>query len=174
MQKRSRALVVVDMQVDFVSGALGFEQAKPLPEKIASLIKENIGLADLYFTLDTHEGDYLFTEEGKRLPIPHCIKGSAGHRLCEELEPFAKEGTLIEKPGFGSLELALALKENGYSEVAFCGIDSSICVFCSAILAKAALPNARICVLREYSLSSDLEAQERAYAALKRVHIDVI
>ena len=174
MQKRSHALVVVDMQVDFVSGALGFEQAKQNKEKIASLIKKNIGLADLYFTLDTHEGDYLFTEEGKRLPIPHCIKGSAGHRLCEELEPFAKEGTLIEKPGFGSLELALALKENGYSEVAFCGIDSSICVFCSAILAKAALPNAKICVLREYSLSSDLEAQERAYVALKRVHIDVI
>lgn len=174
MQKRSRALVVVDMQVDFVSGALGFEQAKPLPTKIASLIKESLDSADLYFTLDTHGDDYLLTQEGRHLPIPHCLKGSAGHRLCEELEPFAKLGTVIEKPGFGSLELASILKDKGYAEVAFCGIDSSICVFSNAILAKAALPNARISVLREYSLSSDLQAQERAFAALSRVHIDVI
>lgn len=174
MEKRTRALVVVDVQVDFVSGALGFNEAKPLPGKIASLIKENLDSVDLYFTLDTHDADYLDTEEGKRLPIPHCLKGSEGQRLCKELEPFAERATIIEKPTFASLELASILKDKDYSEVSFCGVDSAICVFSNAILAKAALQNARITVLREYSLSSDKKAQETAFAALRHVHIDII
>lgn len=170
---QTKAIVVIDMQVDFVKGALGFPGAVGLDGRIASLLRRLSGY-DIYFTLDTHHGDYLSTEEGRRLPIPHCLEGSPGYQLMGTLTPFANIGNTFKKETFGSLDLALRLKAKGYEEVVFCGIDSAICVFSNAVLAKAALPNAKIKVLRDYCVSNSREAEQNAYQALKYTHIDVI
>lgn len=170
---QTKAIVVIDMQVDFVEGALGLPGAVGLDEKIAALLTRLFGY-EIYFTLDTHHSDYLTTEEGKRLPVPHCLEGTPGYELMPPLQPFANKGNTFKKETFGSLDLALRLKEKGYQEVLFCGIDSAICVFSNAVLAKAALPNAKIKVLRRYCASSNPEAEQNAYKALQYTHIDII
>ncbi len=170
---QTKAIVVIDMQVDFVKGALGFPGAVGLDEKIAGLLTRLSGY-DIYFTLDTHHSDYLTTEEGKRLPVPHCLEGTPGYKLIPALLPFVGPCNTFKKETFGSLDLALRLKEKGYQEVLFCGIDSAICVFSNAVLAKAALPNAKIKVLRRYCASSNPEAEQNAYKALQYTHIDII
>ena len=108
------AIVVIDMQNDFVTGSLGTrEAAKVLP-------------ADVFFTQDTHPENYLETQEGRRLPVPHCIRGSRGWDICEELKPFASADRTIQKPTFGSLELGSRLKT--YDRIIFTGVCTDICV----------------------------------------------
>ncbi len=115
-----------------------------MPEK-STKPKKNGG--DIIFTLDTHNENYLDTAEGKFLPVPHCIKGSAGY------EVFGKTGERIkladrvfEKNSFGSLELGEYLRDKGYDEIELCGLVSNICVISNAVIAKAALPEAKIIV----------------------------
>ena len=107
-----KALVVVDYQVDFVDGALGF----PGAEKLEQIILDKIANCrstggQVIFTLDTHGEEYLSTAEGRKLPVPHCIKGTPGHalygRVAEAVKP---DDIVIEKPAFGSLELADLLR----------------------------------------------------------------
>lgn len=171
-----KALVVVDYQVDFVSGALGFSGAELLEpliiEKIERYRAEN---GDVYFTLDTHGEDYLNTAEGKKLPVPHCIKGTEGHRLYGGVAECAREGdTVIEKPSFGSLELAEALRKAAYDEVEFCGLVTDICVVSNVILAKAALPESRIVVDSKAVASFNGEKHRAALEVMKSVQADVV
>lgn len=169
-----KCLIVVDYQVDFVSGSLGFPAAPGLEKEIVSLIiKYKEEGADIYFTKDTHEGDYMVTEEGKNLPVPHCLKGTPGYEFYGEIKELAKEGVVVEKPTFGSAKLLHLLEEKDYSEIALCGIDTSICVISNAVLAKAACPNAHIVVYRKASGSGDPEAEEIAVKAMQRLQIEV-
>ena len=135
-----QALVIVDYQNDFVDGALGFAGAELLEplivEKINKCRQEG---GKVIFTLDTHGGDYLDTSEGRKLPVPHCIKGTVGHKLYGEVAKNVRGDELvIEKPSFGSLELAEVLKNGGFDEVEFCGLVTDICVVSNVILANAA------------------------------------
>lgn len=171
-----RALVVVDFQVDFVDGALGFEGARDLDEKIANRIEEyrNSG-DDVIFTYDTHGKDYLNTREGNDIPTPHCIKGEEGWNLFGQVrEKVRKEDKAILKGSFGSLDLGEYLKENAFEEVELCGLVSSICVISNAIIAKAALPEAEILVDRELTDSYDKSMQERAFDIMKNLGITII
>lgn len=100
-----KALVVVDMQNDFIDGALGFAQASSVTQKVAKLAGEFEG--DLIFTFDTHEEDYLQTKEGRNLPVTHCVKNSGGWQVAAQLQPFLQRAVkVVEKGGFGSLQLA--------------------------------------------------------------------
>lgn len=97
------------------------------------------------FTLDTHGEEYLSTAEGRKLPVPHCIKGTPGHalygRVAEAVKP---DDIVIEKPAFGSLELADLLRRLAPEEAELCGLVTDICVISNAVIAKAALPESRV------------------------------
>ena len=100
-----RLLVVVDMQRDFIDGSLGTKEAQEIVPNVAEKIKEYQNAGDqVVFTFDTHYENYLETQEGKRLPVKHCIKGTEGWELDKALQDF--KGEYFEKPSFGSRELA--------------------------------------------------------------------
>ncbi len=171
-----KALVVVDYQNDFVSGALGFAGAELLEPIIADKINQYRANGDaIIFTLDTHGEDYLNTAEGRKLPVPHCIKGTEGHKLYGRISECVREGDIvIEKPSFGSLEFAEKLKEARYEAVEFCGLVTDICVISNVVLAKAALPESQIIVDSRAVASFDKDKHAAALEVMKSVQVDVL
>lgn len=171
-----KALVVVDYQIDFVNGALGFEGAELLEDIIIDKIEQcRSEGGKVIFTLDTHTENYLETAEGKKLPVVHCVDGTEGHGLFGQLPEYVlKDDIVIKKPSFGSLELAEILKENKFEEVELCGLVTDICVVSNAIIAKAALPESKIVVDGNACASFDKSAHEAALKVMKSVQIDVL
>ena len=137
-----RLLIVVDYQNDFVDGSLGFPGAELLEEPIAAKIEEYRSAADVIaFTFDTHRCDYLETQEGRNLPVEHCLKGTWGWQLEPRVEA-VRASTPIEKPTFGSKGLAEVLKarhtyEGPLEEIQLVGLCTDICVISNALLLKA-------------------------------------
>jgi len=171
-----KLLIVVDFQNDFVDGSLGFDKAKDLEEVIYNKIKlYQANNNDIIYTLDTHDNQYLNTIEGDKLPIIHCIKGTSGHEIFGKIKELIKEDTTIfEKSTFGSLDLGIYLKDKNYKEIEICGLVSNICVIANAVIAKSALPNARIIVDAKATASYDLELHNKTLAVMVGLHIDVI
>ena len=169
-----RLLVVVDYQNDFVNGPLGFEGAEALEEEIVSLIKEyEKNGEDIIFTRDAHDKDYLDTEEGKNLPIPHCIVGTGGEEFYGHIKKYASRHLIFEKNTFGSSRLGTYLLNHSYDEVALCGLDLSICVLANAVVAKTSCPDAHVKILAFASGCGDGKAAESAKNAAKRMHIEI-
>lgn len=172
-----KALVVVDYQVDFVNGALGFEGAEMLEPIILQKISDTRAAGGkIIFTLDTHSSGYLNTAEGKKLPVPHCIEGTDGHKLYGRVAESVDVRTdfVIKKHAFGSMDLAVLLKKFVFDEVELCGLVTDICVVSNAIIAKAALPEAKIVVDGSACASADRHSHERALDVMRGVQIDVI
>ena len=145
-------LIVVDYQKDFVDGALGFAGAEALDGPIARRIAEvRAGGGDVIFTMDTHGADYLSTMEGRKLPVVHCVKDTAGWQLYGQVGAALRPGDpVFEKETFPSLDLADWLRERDYGAVELCGLVSHICVLSNAVMVKAALPNAAVTVDASY------------------------
>ena len=143
-------LVVVDMQNDFIDGALGTKEAQAIVDRAAEKIRNFDG--DVFVTYDTHTADYLSTAEGAKLPVPHCIKGTHGWALNETIEQAlcGRPYTAVEKPTFGSTRLPELLHER-YGALPFTvtliGLCTDICVISNALLLKASFP--------EYTISVD-------------------
>ena len=172
---RKKLLVVVDYQRDFVDGALGFEGAKALEKPILDKIHEYAASGnDVVFTLDTHEQKYLLTNEGKHLPVKHCIKGTAGWELYGRVERVADGMTKIEKPTFASLGLAEYIKNKNYSTIELVGVVSNICVISNAVIAKAASPESDILVDATLVASNDATLHNKALDILENLHVTVI
>lgn len=139
-----KTLVVIDMQNDFVDGALGTKEAQMMVPHLLEKVKNFDG--DLFFTKDTHPQNYAETQEGHLLPVAHCIKGTHGWDLIPELEKLVKErhAPIFEKPTFGSVDLVKELKKRydaGQLEsVEFVGLCTDICVISNALLVKAEMP----------------------------------
>ncbi len=170
-----RVLVVVDMQNDFVDGALGFEGAKEIEKVCLEKIKEYESRGDdVIFTLDTHDESYMQSVEGKFLPVPHCIKDSKGWELVDTLKEISKSHTIIKKPTFASLELGKLIEKRGYESVELVGLVSNICVISNAIIAKASAPEARIFVDAKATSSYDKAMEQKAFDILENLHIEVI
>jgi len=171
-----KILVVVDYQNDFVTGTLGFNGAELLEEVIVSKIKEyRKNGHDIAFTLDTHNGDYLNTQEGVNLPVEHCIKGTKGWSLYGKLKDNClDEDTLFEKTTFGSLSLANFLEEKQYESVEFVGLVSNICVLTNAVLAKTALPEATIIVDAQAVASFDDKLHNAALDVLESIQVKIL
>ena len=171
-----KLLIVVDFQNDFVNGALGFENADKLDEKIAEKIKEYHNNGDnVIFTLDTHGENYMDSYEGRNLPIPHCIKGTDGHKLYGETAKVVDEqDAFFEKPTFPSLELANYLKDKTYESVEIVGLVSNICVLSNAVMVKSALPNTEIIIDADYTDSFDKDLHNKCLDILEGLHIKVI
>ncbi|MCI1944430.1 cysteine hydrolase family protein [Clostridium luticellarii] len=171
-----RILVVVDYQKDFVDGSLGFDKAVALEDKIEQKIKEYRGNGcEVVYTFDTHEDNYLYTQEGRNLPVQHCIVNTEGWNLYGKIAKLCDESSrCFEKPTFGSIELAEFLKKNGYDSVELVGVVSNICVISNAVLAKAALPEAEIIVDASCTASNDDSLNEKAFDVMEGMQIKVI
>ena len=150
-------LIVVDMQRDFVSGALGSAEARAIVPAVAARIRRACDEGtQVVFTLDTHESDYMETREGQFLPVPHCIRGSEGWALEPEIAKECKRGMIsFEKPTFGSTALMHHVAAQAGAKgcvngkgltVELCGVCTDICVVSNAMLIKAALPEADLIV----------------------------
>lgn len=181
-----RLLIVVDYQNDFVDGSLGFPGAELLDEPIAAKIAEYRDGGDVVvFTLDTHKRDYLSTQEGRNLPVEHCIAGTPGHEL------YGRVGTLLTdsdkvfcKPAFGSSELFewLRAAQNAASEVGrdpftsieLVGLVSNICVVSNAVLAKTACPEVPVIVDAACTASNDPRMNEAVLDVMAGLQIQVV
>lgn len=171
-----QALVVVDYQNDFVDGALGFERGKDLEEPICQKIrKARQDGAEVIFTFDTHGENYLSTQEGRKLPIVHCLKDSEGWQLYGEVAQLRQPGDrCFFKPCFGSWELGEYARQRQFDKIELCGVVSNICVLSNAVLLKAALPEAQLVVDARCVASNDDKANEEALDMLQSVQVEVV
>lgn len=172
-----KLLVVVDYQKDFVDGALGFPGAElldePIVKKVAQYHKEKD--AHVIYTQDTHKTNYLKTMEGKKLPIPHCIRNTEGWEVYgKTADACGARDLVIEKPNFGSLELVEICEEEQYEQVELVGLVSNICVLSNAILVKTALPEAEVIVDASCTGCADPELNQKALDVLEGLQITVI
>ena len=167
-----KCLIVVDVQNDFVSGALGFDGASNVVDVIVEKLKNFDG--DVIFTKDTHYPGYLDTQEGRRLPIEHCFYETHGWELDARLLPFVNKDTIVfEKPSFGSLELIPYFQSHEYDEVEIAGLVSNICVISTAVLVKTANPEVRIVVDRKATDSFDRDLNLKTFDVLEGLQVDV-
>ena len=171
-----KCLIVVDYQVDFVSGSLGNEAAAALEAGIAARIEAARQAGeDVIFTLDTHTPDYLATREGKYLPVPHCIQGTAGHGLYGQVAQACQPGDAVFcKETFGSKALFVHLMEKGYEAVELCGVVTNICVISNAVLAKTALPEADVRVNAGLCDSNDPALHQKALDVMASFQVEIL
>ena len=181
-----RLLIVVDYQNDFVDGALGFEGAELLDERIARKIDEYREAGDgIVFTFDTHRKDYLQTQEGQKLPIPHCIEGTEGHALYGQVATKQEDVDLVfYKPTFGSTELferlasrqgiADGLGTQPFASIELVGLVSNMCVLSNAVIARTACPNVPIIVDASCTAAPDPATHEKALDIMEGLQITVI
>lgn len=173
-----KVLVVIDMQNDFISGSLKGEKTEKLLDKVVEKVKEFEG--EVIYTLDTHYEDYLKTKEGENLPIEHCIKGSWGHEIADELkktESFDKSKK-FEKNTFASVELGNYLKnldkKEGIDSIYFLGLVTDICVVSNALLVKRFLPEKNIYLYKDLTEGLTDEKKKSAIDVMKSCHIKII
>lgn len=143
-----KILIVVDMQKDFIDGSLGTPEAEAIVEPVIAKIKA-YPAEDVYATRDTHPENYLETQEGRHLPVPHCVAGTSGWQLHPKIEGLVPADHVIDKPTFGSLNLMNAMvvaRAQGEIEIELVGLCTDICVVSNALLIKAALPEVPIAV----------------------------
>jgi len=171
-----KLLVVVDYQKDFVDGALGFPGAaaleRPIVEKVQAHRRAGGAVA---FTLDTHRADYLSTQEGKNLPVIHCVRGTEGCALYGRVAGLPQKGDRVfEKPAFGSAELFDYLRAEEFHSVELVGLVSNICVLANAVLAKTALPEAVVQVDATCTAGFDQGLHRAALDVLHGLQVRVI
>ncbi len=169
-------LVVVDMQNDFIDGSLGTAEAVSIVPAVKEKIMNFSGR--VLFTRDTHPENYLETQEGKNLPVKHCIKDTEGWQIRSELDALRKEAP-IDKPSFGSVGLAQLLKAyNDYEEkigsITLIGLCTDICVISNAMIIKAYLPETPIFVDAACCAGVTPESHERALDAMALCQIKVL
>ena len=164
-------LSVVDMQNDFTTGSLGSAHAAAIIPNVVEKVKAFSG--KVIFTRDTHGDDYLQTQEGKKLPVVHCIRNTDGWQVCEELAPYAD--CIVDKVTFGSVELPHLLQAFGdpIEEIELCGLCTDICVISNAMILKAAFPEVKISVDASCCAGVTMESHTTALNAMKAVQIEV-
>ena len=178
----SKYLIVVDMQNDFISGTLGTEEAKDIVGRVKDKIAGAVGNSNIIFTMDTHTGDYLDTMEGQILPVMHCISETEGWQiapgLLEILQSKGVKPDIIQKPTFGSVELAAGLKEidkrSKIEEIELVGLCTDICVISNALLLKAFFPEAKIKVDASCCAGVTQASHNNALESMKMCHIEIV
>lgn len=173
-----KVLVVVDMQNDFIDGALGTKEAAAVVPRVVEKIRNFDGR--VLYTRDTHDENYLDTQEGRNLPVVHCVKGTKGWELHPEIEALCKEEP-IDKPAFGSTKLGTMLRimneENhlramgGLESITFVGLCTDICVISNALIAKAAVPEVPIIVDASCCAGVTPDSHRNALEAMKMCQI---
>ena len=170
-----KVLIVVDMQNDFVDGVLGSKEAVSMIDTAVETITSFDG--KVFYTQDTHGEDYLDTEEGRHLPVVHCIKGSQGWKIHPKIEKalLLNDATGIEKSTFGSEKLMGIIEKEvpDVESITLIGICTDICVISNAMLAKAHFQNTPVTVISSACAGVTPESHENALAAMKMCHIEI-
>ena len=168
-------LIVVDMQNDFINGSLGTKEAQAIVPAVKARILEAMeDRWQVIFTKDTHSIDYLKTQEGKNLPIKHCLRGSDGWQLHPELQDLSIGSSVFEKGSFGSLELAEYVSSLNPDAIEVIGLCTDICVVSNALLFKAAMPEAPITVDASCCAGVTPESHRHALETMKMCQIKVV
>lgn len=172
----NRLLIVVDYQNDFVDGTLGFAEAAALDAVIAAKVKEYQERGDkIVVTMDTHEDDYLRTQEGRKLPVRHCQRGTEGWRLYGQTGALLEDCRAFEKPTFGSAELFDFLRASAcFEQIELCGLVSNMCVLSNAVLAKCAQPEAPVVVDAAACAAPDPAMHKAALQVLAGLQVELI
>lgn len=165
-------LVVIDMQNDFVTDALGTAEAQAMLPALSELAHSWQG--PVVFTRDTHTSDYLHTQEGRNLPVPHCIQGTRGWQIVDELQDLAANAPIFDKPTFGSTRLAHYLATEKPDSITFCGVCTGICVISNVLLVKAALPETPIRVAASCCACVTPQSHQTALDAMKLCQIEMV
>lgn len=185
--KVDKILVIIDVQNDFVDGPLGSEEAQKIVPNIVNKMKNYEGTSNLVlFTKDTHFENYLNTQEGKLLPIPHCFINSQGWSIHSDISNEFKKGNYyryssnsiinsrILKEQFGSISLAEILKELSPKQIEFCGLVTDICVVSNALLTKAFVPDIPVIVDASCCAGTTVEKHKAALETMKSCQIKVV
>ncbi|WP_461811381.1 cysteine hydrolase family protein [Faecalimonas sp.] len=168
-------LVVVDMQNDFINGTLGTEEAVKIVPKVIEKIKTFNG--KIWATRDTHEENYLETQEGRKLPIKHCVRNTEGWEINREIQKLLLE-TPIDKGTFGSRELIIVLQKYAQEEkldsITLVGLCTDICVISNAILLKTYFPETSIIVDASCCAGVTPQSHQQALETMKMCQIEVV
>lgn len=166
-------LAVIDMQNDFITGTLGTDGAKAVVGSVTKLIENFDG--EIVFTRDTHYENYDDTQEGKNLPVKHCIYNTSGWEICEEIKSLSvyKKSRIFDKLTFGSTELAQYVKEKAFDEVILAGVCTDICVISNALVIKAFAPEVKITVVSSCCAGVTPESHQTALDAMKMCQIGI-
>ena len=167
-------LAVIDMQNDFIDGALGTKQAEAIVQNVAAKIEAYRAKGQaIAFTRDTHGTDYLKTQEGRLLPIVHCVEGTRGWRISDRLN--TDGAPIFNKPAFGSAALAdYAVSLTGLEEIEVVGLCTDICVISNALLLKAVLPETKITVDSSCCAGVTPETHENALNAMRMCQVCIV
>ncbi|BAE82743.1 nicotinamidase-related amidase [Desulfitobacterium sp. LBE] len=168
-----KVLIVIDMQNDFIDGALGTEEAVKIVDKVKGKIDSYLAAGDtVLYTQDTHTEAYLQTQEGQKLPVEHCIKGTPGWEISQKV--YVSGCQVIEKPSFGSIELAelmAGMKE--IQSIELIGLCTDICVISNALILKAKMPEIPIVVDSSCCAGATWAGHQNALQAMKICQIEV-
>lgn len=168
-----KLLIVVDMQNDFVTGSLGTKEAEQIVPEVIEKVKAYLAAGDeIIFTRDTHTSNYLQTQEGKKLPVEHCIEGTWGWELIDELQPYTT--IVFDKPTFGSTTVTEYVVNAGCEEIELIGLCTDICVVSNALLLKANLLDAEISVDAKCCAGVTPQTHEAALTTLKMCQVNII
>ena len=174
-----KILVAVDLQNDFIDGALGTKEAQAIVPFAARRIREmREAGAEVFATLDTHEDDYMQTQEGRKLPVPHCIRGTDGWQLNTLIREALGDYIPVEKPSFGSTRLPELIRERAgrgdNMTIELLGLCTDICVVSNALLLKAAFPEAEIQVNSACCAGVTPEKHQAALETMASSQIDIL
>ena len=175
-----KILIVVDMQNDFLEGSLRNEEGIKIIDNVVKKINDyNKNGYDIIATRDTHTINYLNTQEGKNLPVVHCVKNTLGWEINKDIKEALKEVLIFDKPSFGSLDLANYLKEKYENnqneiEIELVGVCTDICVISNALLIKASLPEVKMYVDASCCAGVSIESHKSALSAMKSCQIEII
>ncbi len=169
-----KLLIVVDMQNDFIDGALGTKEAVAIVPNVAEKIKRARDAGwEVVFTRDTHQKNYLQTQEGKNLPVVHCILGSKGWQISDKLD--VGKSRIFDKPSFGSLDLAdYVATLNDLEEIELVGLCTGICVISNAFILKAKVPEVKITVDSSCCACVTPESHATALSAMRLCQVNII
>ena len=165
-------LIVIDMQNDFIDGALGTKEAAAIVDAVAERIRRHNGT--VFYTLDTHGDDYLQTQEGHYLPVVHCLKGTDGWQIAGALRPWADSAPVFDKPAFGSPALAHWCSGQQPDSITLCGVCTGICVISNALLIKAALPETPVRVLAHCCACVTPQSHQTALDAMRLCQVEIV
>ena len=171
-----KLLIVIDMQNDFIDAALGTKEAVSIVDAVKEKIR-SYPAEDVIATMDTHGENYMDTQEGKYLPVPHCIRGTEGWKIRPDIEELLEGARIYEKPTFGSMKMAAdlkALSEKEKIELELIGLCTDICVVSNALLLKAAMPEVKISVDPACCAGVTPEKHEAALETMRSCQIQVV
>lgn len=173
-----KVFVVIDMQQDFITGALKNWEGQLIVDNLAEEVaKRKLQGYHILFTMDTHNDNYLKTQEGKNLPVPHCIKGSDGWEIIPQLKRFVTKDNTFMKNSFSDVSFLSWIKEKicgEPDEIILAGVCTDICVISNAMVLKASFPETPIKVMGDLCAGVTSESHKIALEAMKPCQIEII